>query len=294
MPRINRAIELLEQGQPIYYITIPDEERNFEGGVRAAGTWADYISYDVEHAPFDMTRLSEFMRGMVAAGPTRSGHRTPAVIVSTPMSGTDEMTVRANAWQLQQILATGVHGVLLAHVESLAAARAFVECCRYPFNRIGVDEGLGEGRRGDGGQRSASAIWGVSIREYLDFADAWPLNPKGELMLGLKIEDKRGLANVESSLKAPGISFVEWGPGDMGKSMGFPDNHNEPHPPEMTAARTRIFAAVKANNLFFLNSVYPHNVAERIEEGVMIGFGGVAGQEAAEVGRKYTKRTMPW
>jgi len=43
MARVNRAIELLEQGQPIYYSGA--EERGFEGGVQAAKTWADYITY---------------------------------------------------------------------------------------------------------------------------------------------------------------------------------------------------------------------------------------------------------
>jgi 4-hydroxy-2-oxoheptanedioate aldolase len=292
--RINRAIELLEQGQPIYYVTVPDEQRTFEGGVAFAHTWADYISYDVEHAPFDMTRLSQFMKGLVAAGPTRSGHRCPPVIVSLPAFGTDEMTVRVNAWHIQQVLATGAHGLLLPHVESLAAGRAFVEAARYPFHRAGVGEGLDEGRRGDGGQRPAAAIWGTTIQEYLQLADPWPLNPKGELMLGLKVEDKRGLAKVEESLQAVGVSFVEWGPGDMGKSMGFPDNHDEPHPPEMVAAKARIFAAAKANNLFFLNAVTPANVTQRLDEGVMICFGGPAGEECARIGRQHTGRTMPW
>ena len=291
MTRINRAIELLQQGQPIYYVVVPDEQRNFEGGVTFAHTWADYISYDVEHAPFDVTRLAQFMKGLAAAGPTRSGHRTPAVIVSMPAFGTDEATVRHNAWHIQQVLATGVHGLLLPHVESLGAGTAFVEHARYPFNGIGVGEGLDEGRRGDGGQRSAAAIWGVSPQEYLELADPWPLNPKGELMLGLKIENKRSLANVEESLRAPGISFVEWGPGDMGKSMGFPNAHDEPHPPEMRAAKARIFAACKANNLAFLNAITVANVVERLDEGVMIAVGG--GEEAAQIGRRHTRRTLP-
>lgn len=292
MPRINRVIELLEQGQPVYY-TGP-EERSFEGGVKAAKTWADYICYDIEHAPYDITKLAEFMRGLVAGGPTRSGHRTPAVIVTLPMNGSDEYVVNANSWMIKQVLATGVHGLLLCHAESPAAVRAFVQHSRYPFNRIGVGEGLDEGRRGGGGQASAAAVWGVSVREYLDLADPWPLNPKGELFLGLKIENKRALANVETSTKVPGIAFAEWGPGDMGMSLGFPDNHDEPYPPEMLAARSRVFAACKAANIAFLNSVRPDDVIEKIKEGVKIGSAGRGGQEAAEIGRRYTGRTMPW
>ena len=64
MPRVNRAIELLEQGQPIYYGGV--EDRSFEGGVRAADTWADYLTFEMEHGIFDVRELSDFMRGLAA------------------------------------------------------------------------------------------------------------------------------------------------------------------------------------------------------------------------------------
>src|SRR6267143_2069427 len=111
----------------------------------------------MEHGPYDVTRLLEFMRGLVEGGPTASGHRTPAVIVTLPTDGSDEVTFRANAWMVRQVLATGV----------------------------------------------------------------------------------------------PGIAFAEWGPGDMGMSLGFPDAHDPPYPPEMQAARNRVLAACKANGIAF-------------------------------------------
>ncbi len=289
--RINKAIELLEQGQPIYY-TGPGE-RSYEGGRRAAQTWADYITYDMEHAPFDVGRLAEFMRGLVDGGPTRSGHRTPAVIVTIPATGASAEEMRANAWQVKQVLATGVHGILLCHAESPEAVRIFVEAARYPFHKAGVGEGLGVGRRGGGGQGYAAEIWGVSPAEYLERADVWPLNPRGEIMLGLKIENVRALANAEAVAAVPGLSFAEWGPGDMGMSMGYPNQHDEPYPPEMVAARARVLAACQANGLAFLNTVRPDDVVARINEGVRIG-AGPQGEQAAEIGRKYTGRTMPW
>src|SRR5215471_18623042 len=108
--RVNRAIELLEQRQPVYYTGSHEgTEGSFRQGVADAQTWADYISYDMEHAPFDVKGLAEYMKGLVQGGPTKSGHRTPAVIVNVPVDGTDEATVRANAWMFQQVLATGVH-----------------------------------------------------------------------------------------------------------------------------------------------------------------------------------------
>jgi len=85
----------------------------------------------------------------------------------------------------------------------------------------------------------------------------------------------------------PGIGFAEWGPGDMAFSLGVKGQNG----PQMQAARAKVFAATKAAKIFFLNSMNADNVIDMIKEGVMVG---PASQEAAEIGRKFTKRTMPW
>lgn len=291
--RVNKAIDLLAQGQPIYYTGSHEGMGgSFEAGVKMAQTWADYINYDMEHAPFDVPALAEFMKGLAKGGPTKSGHHTPAVIVTLPTDGTDEATMRANAWMVKQVLATGIHGILLCHADSPGAVKAFVEAARFPTSRLAVNEGLDEGRRGVHGSPTAARIWGVSVKEYQEKADVWPLNPNGELLLGLKIEDKRALANVEESLKVPGIAFAEWGPGDMALSLGVTGAlAGGSMPTPMREARAKVFAACKARKIFFLNSVRPNDVIEMIQEGVMIGSGG---PEAAEIGRKFSKRPMPW
>ena len=280
---INRAIELLAGGQPIYYTGSHEgTEGSFAQGVKDAQTWADYISYDMEHAPFDVKGLAEYMQGLAKGGPTKSGHRTPAVIVNVPVDGTDEATVRANAWMFQQVLATGVHGILLCHADAPGAVRAFVEAVRFPAYG---------GRRGVHGNSTAARIWGITADQYGEKADAWPLNPNGELLLGLKLEDKYALENAEANTKIPGVAFAEWGPGDMAFSLGVKSGPGSVNAPQMQAARAKVFAATKAQKIFFLNSVNADNVVDMIKEGVMIG---AANEKAAEAGRKFTKRTMPW
>ena len=288
---INRAIELLEQGQPIYYTgSHSGTTGTFEQGKQDAQTWADYISYDMEHAPFDVAGLAEYMKGLAAGGPTRSGHRTPAVIVNVPVNGTDEAAVRANAWMFNQVLATGVHGIMLTHADTPGAIRAFIEAVRLPIHKQGLDKGINEGRRGVHGAATAAQIWGITQEQYLDKADVWPLNPDGELLLGVKLEDKYALANAEESLKVPGIGFAEWGPTDMALSLGVRGPGAE-RDPRMVAARAKVFAACKANHIFFLNSMNPDNVIAMIKEGAMVG---PANQQAAEIGRRYTNRKIPW
>jgi 4-hydroxy-2-oxoheptanedioate aldolase len=211
------------------------------------------------------------------------------VIVTLPLDGTDAHAVRANSWMIKQTLAAGVHGLLLCHAETPDAARAFVEAARYPFHTTA--DGLGVGRRGSGGQEPAAAIWGLSPATYLDRADLWPLNPDGELMLGLKIENRRALENAEASAAVPGLAFAEWGPGDMGMSFGHKDAHDPPYPAEMIAARARVKAACDRSSLAFLEMVRPENVVAQIDAGVRIG---AATPEAAEIGRRHTRRTLPW
>jgi 4-hydroxy-2-oxoheptanedioate aldolase len=293
--RINRAIELLEQGQPIYYTGSHEgTSGTFEQGRKDAQTWADYISYDMEAAPYDIAGLNSYMQGLAAAGPTRTGHRTPAVIVNVPVRGTDEATVRANAWMFEQVLATGVHGILLCHATTGGAVRAFVEAVRYPNREQGVgQQGLEEGRRGAHGASTAAKIWGISAAEYQQKADVWPLNPNGEIILGLKIEDKFGFDHVDEMVKIPGIAFGEGGPGDMSLSFGF-----KPGDARAKEVQDKIFAAAKAQHLYWLGvGVGPGRggdveaaVESTIKEGHMIG----SGEAIAAAGRKYTKRPQPY
>lgn len=287
--RINKAIELWEQGQPAYYQMAAG---GYEEGRKLARTWADILMYDMEHAPYDMTRLRDFMRGLVDGGPTPSGHRTPTVIVVLPVPGIDEVTVRANQWMIQQALAQGVHGIHLVRARSPEAVKAFVQAVRYPIHPEGKAV-LGTGSRGFGSHTVPARIWGIDREDYLRVADPWPLNPKGEIILGIKIEDPVALDSAEVTTRVPGIAFAEHGPRDMGLSYGYLEGRADPPvPPEVAAAGARVLAATRAAHIFFLDNVLPDNVCERVRHGVMIGAGSV--QAAAEAGRRCTERRMPW
>ncbi len=278
--RINKAIELLDMGQPIYYTGSHEgTEGSFEQGMRDAQTWADYINYDMEAAPFDVAGLAAYMKGLKAGGPTRSGHATPAVIVVLPVRGTDEANIRHNAWMVEQVLATGVHGIMLAHATTAGAVSALVEAIRYPNRKNGP-----EGKRGVHGASTAARIWGVSTEEYTRRADLWPLNPEGELLLGVKIEDKYALPNIEEIVAVPGLGFGEGGPGDMGLSFGYPRND-----PRLEKIEDEIWQAAKAQKKYWLG-VNARDIEGSITEGRMVG----SGEATAAAGRKFTKRSMPY
>jgi len=309
--RINRAIELLSRGQAIYYVGAhTGHVLTTEQGVEDSNTWADYINVGMEHGAFDMTGLAAYLKGLVDGGPTRSGHRAPTIIVEAPVNGTDEQNVRFNAWQFRQILGRGAHGVLLCQAETAGAARAFVESCRYPHHREGVDTsqpaplqrlqgaalsppvgGLGVGTRGRGSEATAAAIWGVPMAEYMELADPWPLNPKGELLLGVKLESPEGIAHCEEILATPGLGFAELGPGDLSLALGYKEMPRDRYPPEMAEARERVLAACKENGIAFLEIGTQDNIKSKIDQGVRV----IAGhsEEAARIGRAYQARTMP-
>ena len=98
----------------------------------------------------------------------------------------------------------------------------FVATARYQFERPelkGADKGIPEGLRGSGSQGYASRIWGITGTQYIEKADPWPMNPNGEMILSLKMEDKYSLANIDQITKVPGIAWGEWGPGDQAMSL---------------------------------------------------------------------------
>jgi 4-hydroxy-2-oxoheptanedioate aldolase len=315
--RINRAIELLQQDQAIYYTGHhTGHVLTYEEGRKDAHTWADYINVGMEHGSFDLAGLEAYMRGLVDGGPTRSGHRTPAVVVELPVNGLDERMVRDNAWQVRQILGRGVHGLLLCQAEEPDAVRVFVEAARYPHHRAGMDPELpsplermhgakvgarrgsaagrpllGIGMRGRGSEMSAAPVWGVTAEEYLDRADPWPLSPNGELMLGLKLESPEGIANADALLAVPGIAFAEMGPGDLSLSLGSAKLLRDPYPPEMQEARDKVFRACRKYGVAFLEGCNRQNLIERLDEGVRV-IGG-HDEELGRIGRAHQKRTMP-
>jgi 4-hydroxy-2-oxoheptanedioate aldolase len=309
MPRINRAIDLLERGAVLYY-TQPGA-LTYENGTRQAATWADFFLVEFEHLPFDVVGLSAFMRGLAAGGPTADGYRMPTVLTTLPANCRTPEEVRVNAWQIRQVLTAGVHGIVHTHARGADAVRAFVAECRYVFHEVGMrDAGRGPrerdplsshpasriphpvAQRGSGGQAHAAEAWGVTPREYLRLADPWPLNPDGELLLGLKIEDREGLANAAEIAAVPGIAFAEWGPGDMGMSFGYPDAHDPPYPPEMEEARQLVKTACDAAGIAFLSSwndpnrTIEQNVRFLLDWGVRIVSGG---EEWARIGREIRK-----
>ena len=300
--RHNKAIELLEAGQPIYYLGADPRKPGYEQGKALARTWADAINWEMEHGTFDLANLRDFMQGLVDGGPTPSGHRFPTVIVSLPILGYNADMVYFNSWVIQQVLSTGVNAMTLCHTRDPRAVPVYVAAARYPFEYPGVPRGLREGMRGSGSQILPARMWGITQNLYFNVADVWPLNPKGEIMLGAKIEDRHGLAVCEEILKQPGLAFTEGGGGDMQMSVEGLAHYADTGPPKrgdgeqhfapaIEAAQTRVLNAAKANHVRFLHAATPKTIIAWLERGTMVI--ETNNPEVARIGRAHTGRKMP-
>ncbi len=318
--RLNKVIELWEDGQPIYYTGagVGPGIDPYEQGKKMAKTWADAINYEMEHGLFDLKDLREFMRGLKDGGPTRSGHKFPVVFVTPPVIGLDEAYARANTWVLEQILCTGVMGIHICHARDPKAVETYAHMgCRYPFQDTpGVPKLAMQGLRGNSASYAAN-IWGVAGGTYQHIADLWPLNKRGELIFGLKIEDTYGDVTADAMLGVPGVSFAEWGPGDhnlwLNGYNSVADGGLSGHPvvrdaqgkvvedisalPNMQKVRSDILNLCKKHKVNFLNAAETqpghNNVVQQIKDGAMVISAGAGGEAVAVMGREYSKRKMP-
>jgi 4-hydroxy-2-oxoheptanedioate aldolase len=304
--RINKAIELWEDGQPVYYTNagmVPGIDP-YEHGKRMAKTYADCLNYGLEQGPLDFTALALFLRGLKDGGPTKSGHATPAVFVEPPVTGLNEAYAMANSWVVKNLLDIGVHGVHICHARDPKAIEVYAQmAARFEIDYPDTPKLRRIGLRGQppGG---APAIWGISSNKYMHVADVWPLNPKGEVMIGVKIEDRYADANMVKVLATKGIAFAEWGPTDNTQSLfglaAYPENESgrAQRTPEqlkkLADVRAKVLAECRKNNIRFLNSSSDQPgdsyVTDQIKDGAML-MGGP--EKAAIMGREFTKRKMP-
>jgi 4-hydroxy-2-oxoheptanedioate aldolase len=132
---------------------------------------------------------------------------------------------------------------------------------------------------------------GLSPEEYMACCDPWPLNPRGELLLGVKLESPEGIAKCEEIIAVPGIGFAELGPGDLGLAFGCLTVPRDAYPPEMRWARERVFGACHKHHVAFLETAAPENIVSKLDEGVRV----VAGyrEKTAIIGGAEQNRMMP-
>jgi 4-hydroxy-2-oxoheptanedioate aldolase len=260
--RLNGLIRCLERGDVVTMSFCPP---TIEDAIAFSTTAYDGIMIECEHQPWDALALRDTFQYLLNRKQiAKSGSLAPAVtpIVRIPANGAEQ-----NQWMAKQALDLGAYGIVWPHVSTVAQAYAAISACRYPtLKSHPLHEPFGQ--RGDGGT-SASRYWGLSRDEYYRKADVWPLNPEGEILAILMIEDLEGIANLRDILRnVPGVGAIMIGEGDLSQELGVPRQYDHP---ELLDAMTQIRAISQEFNV---PVAHPHvgvgHVERAHEEGYRI------------------------
>ena len=108
---------------------------------------------------------------------------------------------------------------------------------------------------------------GLTLPEYVEHADVWPLNPKGDLMAIIMIEDKVGIQNIDEILKVKGIGAVIFGPYDYSFSCGHP---GETTHPEVLKSWEQVKKACNMAGIPLIGFADEKNVVQKVDENYKI------------------------
>ncbi|MFT5540118.1 MAG: 4-hydroxy-2-oxoheptanedioate aldolase [Alphaproteobacteria bacterium] len=222
LPRLNAVIGALEKGLPAFTTFSPP---NIAAAIATSTSPYDGVVFEMEHNPWNPETLRDCLQYMLSRGQiAAAGSLAPAV---TPMVRIPPNGSELAQWQAKQALDLGVYGVVWPHVSTAEEAYNAVAACRYPRQ---PEASLYEprGLRGDG-PTGALRYWGLSQQDYYKKADVWPLNPEGEIIVIVMIEDSTGIGNLPEILKTvPGIGAILIGEGDLSQELGYPRQYDHP------------------------------------------------------------------
>ena len=215
LPRLNGVIRALEQGQHALTCFAPAEVNS---AVTMATSKFDGCVFEMEHSPWDGRQLRDCLQYMLNRAQLAGASLAPVV---TPLARVPVNGAEMAQWQAKQALDIGCYGLVFPHISTVEEAANAVGACRYPRLK-GKPLYEPPGLRGDG-PAAAARYWGLSLQEYYQKADVWPLNPQGEIFCILQVEDTRGIENLDDILaNVPGIGCILIGEGDLSQELGYP------------------------------------------------------------------------
>jgi 4-hydroxy-2-oxoheptanedioate aldolase len=189
----------------------------------------------------------------------------------TPLARFAPYSREGTEWAAKQGLDQGLMGVIFNSVDTPEQALRNVRSMRYP-PRVGAAHRDPPGLRGSGPD-NALWFWGVEMGEYMQRADLWPLNPRGDLIAIMMIETAEGLRNVDAIAKVPGVGGFYIGPSDLSNSLGV-----APGSPETEKAVQAVLRACQANRVPCGITASAADMPRRVKEGFRIlGAGAIGG-----------------
>ncbi len=152
----------------------------------------DWFMIDTEHSQVNPETVAAMIAAVGSSGPT------PLVRVGN-----------VDQYLIKQALDAGAQGILVPLVSSEAQARAVVAFAKYPPQGI------------RGAAAAASSRYGRELASYLRNANA-------ETLVGVQIETREALDNLEAIAGVPGVDVLFVGPTDLTLSLGLLDDRKNP------------------------------------------------------------------
>lgn len=215
---LNSLVSLLDDDKVAFGLTVDARADPVD---LSANSNIDFVFYDMEHGPFDVTALQTWMQWLLDPGAiAKAGDLKAAktVIVRIPATGRE---LHHNTWMVKQVLDAGAHGVIFPTLETPEQAFTAIRAMRYP-QKVGAPDLEPSGLRGTN-PRIAARYWGLSVPDYIERADIWRLDPpNGNLLAWLLIESPLGVANVREiarQLNANNIGAVLFAGSETGGDM---------------------------------------------------------------------------
>lgn len=282
--RLNKAIELLDNDEAAFGLLSFDYSLNNARSLSRSGL--DFIIIDMEHAPFDVERIRQFLLGMTdKRAILEKGNLQPNVVpfVRIPAIGSEDVLS-----QVKQALDVGAFGVMFPSVSTAEEAEMAIRASRYP-QLNGADDYEPAGLRG---RNPSNAVWYWGTRDYHAKADLWPLDPNGELLAIIQIETPEGVENIEEIISVPGTGVIFIGPSDLSTAMGYASSSA----PEVETAIQTVLAACLDHDVPCAITTNSRTVEQRLDQGfrfVTVGLDGglsTGTQDALNRGRSAAGR----
>ena len=271
-PAQNKMVRLLAAGKPIFGV-FSGPKTPEQAATLIQNKEIDFIFYSLEQGPFDLDTMQAFMQGAVDASGAAGSREHPVILRIPPIrDGREEAEKR-----IHQALDTGVYSIVFPHVENADDAALAVRSMRYSSASAPGPSGTRPASVG-----TAPEYWGVAPEVYPGMADLWPLNPAGQLVSLVLIEDKVGIANAREIVSTEGVSIVFPGPGDLRRAY-------ERDAEAIESAIQTVLAACQEFDVVCGITAGVDDIADRLAQGFRVII--VTQVEAISVGRQAAGRT---
>lgn len=187
--RQNTLRELLVAGRPTLGTHL---HSIWPGMVEAVGhtRMFDYVEFQAEYAPFDLSSLDDFCRAAELHG----------------LGSMIKIDFEPRRFLAQRAIGAGFQSVLFADCRNAEDVRSCVRVVRPDTPTDGGEHGAANRR--------------FSYMRYAGNAEY--VQALRDIVVVIMIEKREAVASLEEILRVPGIDMIQWGPADYSMSVGSP------------------------------------------------------------------------